>query len=288
MSYPGAPHPRWWQIENHDVDIGGFPPDRGHFATMLLLEVLSHADDWFSFPVAAQAGSIVRLGSVVVTDSFDETWQVTPPADWELFRVRGLDPTSLLLWSTVATPLRGVIIEEVLLGIDEDANALFAVETRAHGRDLPTEGITRQEQPPDAEPVDASSRLTYRYRPAVGARRYWHPYVLDTVDGRRRFVQGRLADYSVDPPALMPEPVADVLYDRANLAADPADQVGPVHQIEPSTVPRFGLRLQRRAMLVRDVNANPIRWIQRRRLPLHDPPTSTFRSDVLQRSASVP
>ena len=24
LSYPGAPHPRWWQIEDHAVDIGGF------------------------------------------------------------------------------------------------------------------------------------------------------------------------------------------------------------------------------------------------------------------------
>jgi hypothetical protein len=31
-----------------------------------------------------------------------------------------------------------------------------------------------------------------------------------------------------------------VLYDKAHLAANPANQVGPVHQIEPATIPRFG------------------------------------------------
>ena len=57
LDYPGAPNPRWWQLENRAVDIGGFAPDRSHFATMLLLDVvLAHADDWFSFPVPPPVG----------------------------------------------------------------------------------------------------------------------------------------------------------------------------------------------------------------------------------------
>jgi hypothetical protein len=282
MSYPGAPHPRWWQIEDHAVDIGGFPPDRGHFATMLLVElVVTHADDWFTFPVSARAGSVVTLGTVTVTDSFDETWTLSPPAGWELFRVRGLASTSLLLWPTVATPLTGALLEDVLLAVDEDANALFAVELRAAGRDLPTEGVAPVPAAPGGEPEDASARRGYRFRPSAGARRYWHPYVLEQVDGRRRFVQGRLANLDAVPPALFPEPVTEVLYDRANLTPDPADQVEPVHQIEPATVPRSGLRLQRQRVLARDVDANPVLWVQRRRLPLHDPPASTLRFDAL-------
>lgn len=287
MTYPGAPHPRWWQIEDHHVDIGGFPPDRGHFATMLLIDlVVSHADDWFSVPVPARAGSLVRLNDVQVTDSFDETWTLAPPADWELFRVRGLDATSLLVWPTVATPLRGAVLEEVLLGIDEDANALWAVETRASGADLATEDVERLPRPPDDEPVDASARLSYAYRPSVGARRHWHPYVLQPEGGRRRFVQGRLADLNADPPSMLPEPVGELLKDRANYAVNPEDQIGPVHQIEPSTVPRFGLRLQRQRMLARDVTGAPVPWVQRRRSPLHDPPTSTLRFDVFARVVS--
>jgi hypothetical protein len=286
MSYPGAPHPRWWQIEDHAVDIGGFPPDRGHFATMLLVElVVSHADDWFTFPVSTRTGNVVRLDIVKAIDSFDEIWPLTPPSGWELFRLRGLDATSLLVWPTVATPLHGAVLEEVLFSIDEDANALFAVELRAGGHDLPTEGVaTGPTQPPPAagaQPVDASTRLQYRYRPSAGARRYWHPYLLQDVGGRRRFVQGRLADLDATSPTLFPEPVAEVLYDRANLAPDPADQVEPVHQIEPATIPRYGLRLTRQRVLARDVDGNPMLWVQRRRLPLHDPPISTLRYDTL-------
>ena len=56
LHYPGAPAPRWWQIEDAAVDIGGFPPDRSHLATALLIElVCDHANDWFTVPVPPPA-----------------------------------------------------------------------------------------------------------------------------------------------------------------------------------------------------------------------------------------
>lgn len=145
MRYPGAPHPRWWQIEDARVDMGGFAPDRGHFATLLLIDlVLGHSDDWFTFPVISKTGHVLRLQNVLVRDSFDETWKVTPPADWSLFAVRGLETGSLLLWPGVTMPLQGELLEEVSLGVDEDANLLWAVENRIEGRALPT---------PEAQPA---------------------------------------------------------------------------------------------------------------------------------------
>jgi hypothetical protein len=292
MRYPGAPHPRWWQIENARVDIGGFPPDRAHFATMLLIDLIAaHSDDWFTFPVTARNGHLVRLQDVVVKDSFDDTWTVTPPAEWTLFalaghQAAGLDGTALLLWPTVTNPLVGTPLEEVVLGVDEDANLLWAVEMRAHGRDLPALGTPPGDESPlppgNGTPVDGSARPRYRYRPSAGLRPYWHPYTVGEVDGRRRYVQGRLADLSIQPPALMPEPEALMLYDLSNLAADPAQQTAPVHQIEPAGIPDQGLRLQRRWMLVRQTDGRPRLWIQRQRLPLLAPPASGLRFDLFE------
>ena len=55
-SYPGAPLPRWWQIEDAQVDIGGYRARPRHFATLLLIDlVVNHSDDWFTFPVDARA-----------------------------------------------------------------------------------------------------------------------------------------------------------------------------------------------------------------------------------------
>src|SRR5262249_47217791 len=79
--YPGTPNPGWWQLAHHAVDIGGFGPDRPHFATMLLLDVvLEPSDDWFPFPVprpsdpdtSPSSGVLVTLAGVTVRDSFGE------------------------------------------------------------------------------------------------------------------------------------------------------------------------------------------------------------------------
>ena len=283
LHYPGAPQPRWWQIEDAKVDVGGFPPDRSHLATMLLIDlVVSHADDWFSFPVAATAGTVVTMHSVQVRDTFDDVIDLAAPTDWSLFETTGLSPTSLVVWPTVATPLNGPALDEVVIGVDEDANLLWAVERRADGRELapqPAGPIT-----PGPDPVGqlaADGRKSYSYLPSSSVAPYWHPYEIHEIDGRRRFVQSRMADLRTRPPTLMPAPVSDLLADPA------APPQGPVHQIEPATVPTTGMRLERRYVLGRASDGTPVLWRQRRRLPLIAPPVSGLRFDILEEQATL-
>jgi hypothetical protein len=278
LRYPGAPLPRWWAIEDAQVDIGGFAPDRSHFATMLLIDlVVSHSDDWFTFPVPGESGTILRLHDVHVRDSFGDEWELSPPSDgWTLFQVEGLDGGSLLLWPTVTSPLAGDPLEEVVLGTDEDSNLLVAVERRLEGRDVQTDAPPPQEPPPGAGQLDQTVQSRYRYRPSTPLVPNRHPYEVAEVGGRRRFVQERFADLSADPPELLPEP-------RAAMLMDPnAPAAGPAHQIEPATVPTLGLHLERRWMLARRTDGTPILWMQRRRLPLLAPPVIDVRFDVLE------
>jgi hypothetical protein len=275
VSYRGAPVPRWWEIEDAAVDIGGYPPDRAHFATTLLIDLIaSHSDDWFTFPVGARAGHAVTLGEVVVHDSFGEEWPLKPPQDgWTLFSVDGLGPRSLVLWPTVATPLQGPVTDEVVVGIDEDANLVWAVERRVAGREIPT-----PERPPSPPPdqVDANAQPSYRYHPNQAPPPGWHPYVIGEVDGRRRFVQARAADLRGATPVLAPEPVSDLLYDRH------AKPGRPPHQLEPAAVPTQGLRLERRAMLARRTDGTPVLWTQRSTRPLLTPPALSLGWDHLE------
>ena len=274
LEYPGAPNPRWWQIEDGQVDIGGYPPDRSHFATLLLIDLITnHSDDWFTFPIEAEPGHVITLDEVVVTDSFGDEWPLEPPADWSLFATQGLGARSLVLWATAATPLVGPILDDVTVGIDEDANLVWAVERQLRGRYLPTD--------PDPEPdppahVDASGRPGFTYRPSTRVPRYWHPYVVEEINGRRRFVQGRAVDLSGPTAVLMPPPESDLLYDPAS------GGVHPVHQIEPAAIAQDGLRLQRRAMLARGTDGQPVLWTQRRRQPLLTPPGLRLRFDTLE------
>jgi hypothetical protein len=294
VQYPGAPHPRWWQIEDVRTDLGAYASDRGHFATLLLVElVTSHSDDWFTFPVAAQPGHVLTLHEVTVVDSmgdvddaqvplFPGRWTIEPPDDgWSLFAVSGLDQRALVLWPTVATALTGPILDQVDFGIDEDTNIVWAVERRVAGRDLPTPArpAPTTSEPPDRpdEPADTTQQPSYTYIASTDVPRFWHPYLIGEDSAPRRLEQGRLADLSGRTAELMPTPTTTLLRPNPTDAGQPR-----IHRIEPAAIPIDGLQIERRYMLGRRTDGLPVLWQQRRRAPLAAPPIMRLQHDVLE------
>jgi hypothetical protein len=153
LRYPSAPLPRWWQIEDAAVSIGGQAPDRAALATLVLIDlIVNHSDDWYTFNVPVTAGHISTLTSVTVADSFGDPWPLMPPQGWSLFTTTGLDATSMVVWATAPTPLTGPVIDDVVIGIDEDANLVWAVEQVVAGRNLAT-----PQSPPSPTPSQPSS-----------------------------------------------------------------------------------------------------------------------------------
>jgi hypothetical protein len=124
--------------------------------------------------------------------------------------------------------------------------------------------------------LSTAGRAGFGYRASTRVPTHWHPYVVEEVAGRRRFVQGRAADLSGTAAVLMPPPESDLLVDPAS------NGMHPVHQIEPAALPQDGLRLERRAMLARATDGTPVLWTQRRRQPLLTPPALRLRFDTLE------
>jgi hypothetical protein len=305
LDYPGAPNPRWWQLENRAVDIGGFAPDRSHFGTMLLFDVaLAHADDWFTFPVppppdpdlAPSSGVLVTLDNVTVRDSFGEIWTLaTPPASgptaWSLFHTAGLPESQLLIWPVAVAPQSGPLLDEILIGVDEDANLAWAVELRADGVQLLRNAET-------AEAIAETTRTgtrDFRYLPSTTLPNGWHPYervrLADpqpggaTVtaasnpaagDGRSgQWRQGVLADLTGVYPTARPGPVSRLIGGPSGAG------LGRGHELAADAIPSNGVMLRRRAMLARDTNGRPVLWVERSAAPVAGPPTSHLRFDVL-------
>jgi hypothetical protein len=277
ITFPSAPLPRWWQIEDAQVVVGGHAPDRAGLARLVLIDlIVNHSDDWFTFPVPARTGEILTLETATVIDSFGQKWPLTTPSDWSLFTTTGLDPRCLALWAVTATPLLGPLLDEVVIGIDEDANLVWAVERIVGGRTMPT---------PEPAQASESNGAGYAYRAMTPIPKYWHPYVVEDDDDTRprMFVQGRAADVSGPGRILLDPPRSDLLQDPASAGQH------PVHQLNPSAIPQDGLRLERRAVLARAVNGDPVLWTQRRRAPMMNPPTFALRFDILEpSSAPVP
>jgi hypothetical protein len=283
LGWPGAPHPRWWQIEDRAVDLGGFAPDRSHLATALLIDLTpAHAEDWFVFPVPSphedahpSSGVLVSLHAVTVHDSFGEEWTLQPPPvegprAWSLFRTAGLPPTDLVVWPTAVAPQAGPTLDEVLLGVDEDANLAWAVELRADGRQLLE----------NADVVEARAETTltgahtFAYLPSTTLPSHWHPYTREP-DGDWR--QALLADVTGPEPIPRPGPTSVLI------GGPSAGGPGRGHDLEPAALPSSGVRLRRRAMLARDVDGRPVLWVERSTHPIAGPAASHLRFDVLAR-----
>lgn len=309
LDYPGAPHPRWWQLEDRAVDIGGFTPDRSHLATMLLLDVaLQHADDWFSFPVPLplrpgldrdrlpSSGVLVTLDDVRVRDSFGEIWNLaTPsaegPAGWSLFHTYGLSESQLLVWPVAVAPQSGPVLDEILIGVDEDANLAWAVELRADGLEVLRDAQTAQAV---AETARTGTR-EFRYLPSTMLPNGWHPYQRVRLqdpqptggfvtaatnpgagDGRSGgWRQAVLADLTGPHPRPRPGPVSRLI------GGPSGPGIGRGHQLEATAIPSSGVMLRRRAMLARDTAGRPVLWVERSTAPIAGPPVSHLRFDVL-------
>jgi len=296
LAYPGAPKPRWWQIEDHAVDIGGFAPDRSHLGTLLLLDVaLAHSDDWFWFPVPSplpvdgnppppSAGVVVKIHAASVRDSFDAVWDLAPPpvegpGAWSLFHTTGLDAGALVVWPVAVAPQSGPPLDEVHIGIDEDANAAWAVDLRADGRLLLE----------DAGSAAALAEITptgtrnFRYLPSTTLPPHWHPYRRIGPDGLLGdWQQGIVADLTAERPRPRPGPVSRLIGGPSGAGA------GRGHEIAADAIPSSGVVLTRRAKLARDVNGRPVLWVERSARPLLGPPASHLRFDVLAEDANPP
>jgi hypothetical protein len=304
LDYPGAPNPRWWQLEDRAVDIGGFAPDRSHFATMLLFDVaLAHSDDWFSCPVPPpsdpmanpSSGVLVTLGDVTVRDSFEQIWALQPPAAsgpgaWSLFHTTGLAESQLLVWPIAVAPQTGTLLDDVVIGVDEDANLGWALELRADGLQLLPDTASAAAE---AETTRTGTRA-FRYLPSTTLPELWHPYqrvrandpdpsgvvpgagtAAAAGDGRSGgWRQAVLADLTGPKPQPRMGPVSRLIGGPSGTG------LGRGHDVAPDAIPSNGVRLRRRAMLARDTNGRPVLWVERSATPATGAPTSHLRFDV--------
>ena len=299
LEYPGAPHNRFWEIEDADVDIGGYAPDSAHFATMLLVDlVYSHSDDWFLFPVKADVGSLVSIESMEVIDAFGQVFDtadrlddgttaypgLSAPEDFSLFKCTGLPAKSLVIWPVAEGPLESQPIERVQFGVDEQTNVLWALERVVDGRAQTRKPVQQNADHPAYPEIKPSGDLTkaktYTYKPADGIESHWHPYQLDwSAQGGPVYLRAGMADYGLQNPRPTPHPGGRLLYAGDLKAPMP-------HCISASVMAGGGFELERRWKLARGIDGKPVLWVQRQRQLLHSPPARNIRFDVLEESGA--
>lgn len=288
VRYAGMPSDRLWAFEDNTVFLGGLSAGATDLARLALVEfALVFGNDWFVVPVELPYGTVARVRSLSVTDTFGKQVAVPPTREvgrpgWTAFQNTPVDDPSALadlfvVPATLPQPLEGEPLEEVALFRDEMANLVWGVEHVVQGatgepvrRGLVESRSLRQELPGDL----ADAAIVYRLMTPVPDN--WIPFVSVPVPGlpvarfateleRRPMV--RFVEDGTEPGAdgrLRTRYAAEVVEPEGVLLRDPADGSGRL-RIAEEEVPREGVEVVRRFRLARTPDGGTVLWIARRK-----------------------
>lgn len=272
LRFNGMPDPRWWQIEDANVDLGRVDASGSDLARLLVVEyALLYGGDFYSIPIDLPLGSICRTRSLVVTDTFGVRIRVLPSeratvggsTDWQMFTLSEhgtagspapIDPPSLFFLPPVlGTRLTGGVIEDVRLLRDEMANMAWgverSVESGAGGTRDRAEEYRRRAEASLPSPIEPNEGAPLRYVLGTTVPDYWFPLVPVTVGtGGIRLKRGAMASLSGAPA----EPYGELL------------DLGETLLYEEE-VPREGAQVTRAWQAARWIDGSTHVWIGRRK-----------------------
>jgi hypothetical protein len=281
IRFRGMPNARWWELEDASVDLGNVDAGPSDVARLALLEfTLVYANDFFAVPLRLPVGSVTRISSLVVGDTFGmrlrirSASQAGPGAErWSMFALSESDPAGpgatgasdlLFLPPTASQAITGEPVEEVLLMRDEMANLGWAVEKRYEGESgTAVERIEEMTRSLPERPV-AGQDATPRYLLGTSVPPHWYPLVPTATAGGLGLKLERMADRSA----------ADDPRGRFLGIGNP--------EIPDAEVPREGTRLVRDYLLTRWSNGQPLLWARRIRRVSRGEGSSGLRFDAVE------
>lgn len=293
VSIPGTPATRFWEIEDYAVAnnlVSTGPSDLGQ---LLMIEYGSiYGNDWFVVPLDVPVGSLTRIDSMVVTDTFGVKTLLRPVgtqeprpdwAMWQLDTLRraGGERPSLphanlfFLPPSVGTVLDGQPLEQVRFLRDEMANMAWAIE---HSIEGPMERARAgaslaapAEAPASATETPAASLPRYLLTSTVPEN--WIPL----LPVQRFDDHGRIISRLVRGAMLEPDGSQAVHTARGQLL-NPAGRL----ELFDEEVPREGIRVDRRCRVTRWIDGTTILWTAYRKHVGRGEGSSALRFDVLQ------
>jgi hypothetical protein len=173
LNFPGAPAPRFWEMEDASVAYGLVPVGPTDIAHLLMIEYASsYGNDWFVVPATLPVGSITQVDSMVVTDSFGVRSLLRPIGDpalsqpyFSMWQTSDPDPQNarhvmtnhFFLAPTLSRTLDSAPTEEVHFLRDEMANVAWAIERSIES---PIERATQRYEAQDAAVADPAPTAT--------------------------------------------------------------------------------------------------------------------------------
>jgi hypothetical protein len=271
VSFHGTPAPRFWEMEDAKVAYGLTPAGPTDLAHLMMIEYAnSYGNDWYLVPLTVRVGSVTRVDSLVVTDTFGVKSLVRPIGDpalpapffsmWQASARRkpGTTPSApalnrFFLPPGIARSIDGAPVEDVLFMRDEMANVGWGIERNVEGGlEQPLSRATGVPAPaipaPDAPP---------RYQLASAVRDNWIPLLPAEV-----MLNNMLTSVLKVGAVVQPDGSG-----KPHLAQSEVLNAQPNLQIFDEEIPREGVHITRRRRMTRWIDGSTWVW-------------TAFRNDV--------
>lgn len=292
VTFHGMPARQWWHLEDAQTDFGELDTDHLDLAKMLVMEfALIYGADWFEVPIPADVGSLLRVDTLVVTDTFGDRTLIrstdaqTPAGlrPWSMFKLG--DGTSvadyLCIPPNLGSVIDGPVLEEVLFLRDEMAAMSWAVEKNLQGpMDAPIDGYEawrlrlRDDPVPPRLATAGGPEIYYLLEAAVPDN--WIAMVpVQAPNGALYFRRGIVER----PSATGPVPVT-----ARGVILDP----GTPYFVTDQAIPRAGANVTRRFRRARWTDGSTHVWMARRARPGRGPGWSGLAYDLVEKFGEAP
>ncbi len=225
--FPGAPNRRLWQFEDGEVQFGNYKnSDFNLLANAVIMQYTSmYSNDWMITPLEAEAGTILNVEGILITDTFGERVFIDTSAEetdnnkndvefsdrWSLFGTTMANAyqtnnfssqKGLLFPPTLIRTEESRPIEEIQFLRDEMANMVWGVETIINdgcgsiitGQNLSDAVLTIVDEQKNKIFIDENdSEYFYLFQNRVPI--HWIPFLPKKIKGEVReilFQRGRM------------------------------------------------------------------------------------------------
>jgi hypothetical protein len=296
LTYSGMPASSYWEFEEGTVYFGGIEAGPADIARLVVAEfAIAYSNDYFLIPLRFPAGSIARVTSMVVRNTYGESFDIRSTAQWDeesepkrawaFFELSGDTSAAndqapwVLLLPALPTPQNGPPLESVSFVRDEEANLVWAVEERL---ETAAGGSVRRRLMSGLTPEDAAEAAAaaceedaWGYRLQSPVPPYWIPFVPERTDPSSAQVRLRRARM------LAWEELAD-----PSIAGPKGRVLAPERPLllHEEEIPATGVQVTRRWQLARGGDGRPHLWMARRKRPGRGERASGLGYDAIDRS----
>jgi hypothetical protein len=287
-TFRGMPNPRFWEMENRQVNFGQLDAKTTDTLLLTFAELgLIYGNDWFVIPYTIKANTLCEVVALVVTDVFGERTLIRAADEgeennwqrWSMFNLSNLNELGsynrqFFLPATITTTLESDPLEQVNYTRDEMTNMVWAVEeVIPDGNGKGISGYDAADRFGVEPPPIAASTANIRYVLGTTVPENWIPFLPVHEAGSNQSIQFRRA--------AMPKlgvPPTEVVRPKGLLLTE----VPKRYYINEEEIPAAGTLVRRSYQRTRWYNGRTYVWIGRYRETGRGQASSDLRFDQIE------